>query len=493
MESLSPLNRDDGPPAPKKVVPKTPSQRQRIKNSIKNNLLFRNLDQEQPTTMRVSLHTILRRIVLTKQQKKKTTGSWGTTNSTRASSSGTTEETYYPTERAPKRNGDKPGSPHLLQNPFVHDPAYIKRIRPTATQKPPPASSSSSSSSPSPARKARLSMEQSWLSPSSCPQHVPETAIMHPHISTTTTATTAPSSLAVCFPGSSSQYMGMGSFLRHLPEFRHTWEEALAHLNACDSWMAGLHLQDHFLSLGYPPNHAQILAAPPPPSDSSARPLDHIVFDGSQNELSRCSNTQPAILITSMAYLRTLEIGGKVPLRSMAKVYAGHSLGEYTACRSMELAGLAPSTTRSMRGESNDEGAGTGSGRGATAAQMSALLISDQYQAGLGQKTYDYWELIELVEWINARKELDVSVQIASFNSSNQIVLSGTRPGVLAACAHLQDLEIANRAADLPYSLPFHSLFMKPAADELKAALDAVRFRVPDRPILITRNCPRSQ
>jgi hypothetical protein len=105
--------------------------------------------------------------------------------------------------------------------------------------------------------------------------------------------------------------MGMGSFLRHLPEFRHTWEEALAHLNVFDSWMAGLHLQDHFLSLGYPPNHAQILAAPPPPSDSSARPLDHIVFDGPQNELSRCSNAQPAILITSMAYLRTLEVQSK--------------------------------------------------------------------------------------------------------------------------------------------------------------------------------------
>lgn len=85
-----------------------------------------------------------------------------------------------------------------------------------------------------------------------------------------------------------------------------------------------------------------------------------------------------------------------------------------------------------------------------------------------------------------------MSVQIASFNSSNQIVLSGTRPGVLAACAHLQDLEIANRAADLPCSSPFHSLFMKPAADGLKAALDAVRFRVPDRPILITRNCRAS-
>ncbi|KAI7939227.1 hypothetical protein MJO29_013963 [Puccinia striiformis f. sp. tritici] len=46
-ESLSPLNREDGPIAPKKVVPKTHNQRQRIENSIKDNLLFRYLDQEQ--------------------------------------------------------------------------------------------------------------------------------------------------------------------------------------------------------------------------------------------------------------------------------------------------------------------------------------------------------------------------------------------------------------------------------------------------------------
>ncbi|EFP84232.2 uncharacterized protein PGTG_10610 [Puccinia graminis f. sp. tritici CRL 75-36-700-3] len=46
-ESLSPFNRDDGPIAPKKVVPKTHNQRQRIENSIKDNLLFRYLDEEQ--------------------------------------------------------------------------------------------------------------------------------------------------------------------------------------------------------------------------------------------------------------------------------------------------------------------------------------------------------------------------------------------------------------------------------------------------------------
>lgn len=43
-ESLDPSQTQ---PMPKTVIPKTPSQRQRIEQSIKNNLLFRNLDEDQ--------------------------------------------------------------------------------------------------------------------------------------------------------------------------------------------------------------------------------------------------------------------------------------------------------------------------------------------------------------------------------------------------------------------------------------------------------------
>lgn len=168
-------------------------------------------------------------------------------------------------------------------------------------------------------------------------------------------------------------------------------------------------------------------------------------------------------------------------LRSMAKVYAGHSSGEYTACvasnalsfregihltrlygllseRSMKLAGLVPSTwSKSMADQEVGEGKAA---RENYKAQMSALLINEKYQTSLGQKTYDYQELIELVERFNSpHDDPSLRVEIASFNSSNQIVLSGTRPGVLAACAHLNDLEIANRAADLPCSsVPLPSL-----------------------------------
>ncbi|KAA1066720.1 hypothetical protein PGT21_022972 [Puccinia graminis f. sp. tritici] len=106
---------------------------------------------------------------------------------------------------------------------------------------------------------------------------------------------------------------------------------------------------------------------------------------------------------------------------------------------------------------------------------MSALLINEKYQASLGQKTYDYRELIGLIDRPNAlyvpdnvyddrkrmaSKRASLGVQIGSFSSSNQIVLSGSRAGVLAACGYLNELEIANRAASL--SLRFPPFFVPP-------------------------------
>lgn len=41
-------------------------------------------------------------------------------------------------------------------------------------------------------------------------------------------------------------------------------------------------------------------------------------------------------------------------------------------------------------------------------------------------------------------------VEIASYNSSRQLVLSGSRAGVLRACEKLEYEEIGARAADLP-------------------------------------------
>ncbi|KAA1077958.1 hypothetical protein PGT21_024912 [Puccinia graminis f. sp. tritici] len=80
-------------------------------------------------------------------------------------------------------------------------------------------------------------------------------------------------------------------------------------LASFEQWMKSLNLLDHFLSLGYSPQHAALLGDPPPPSPTPNQPnLRDIVLHAPQNEHSyRCYNAQPAIPITSMAYLSTLE------------------------------------------------------------------------------------------------------------------------------------------------------------------------------------------
>lgn len=71
---------------------------------------------------------------------------------------------------------------------------------------------------------------------------------------------------------------------------------------------------------------------------------------------------------------------------------------------------------------------------------MSALIINPGH-------THD--EVTAEVE--RMRKEPDCGlVEVASYNSAAQIVLAGSRAGVLCASDRLTELGIAARAADLP-------------------------------------------
>lgn len=122
---------------------------------------------------------------------------------------------------------------------------------------------------------------------------------------------------------------------------------------------------------------------------------------------------------------------------------------------------------------------------------MSALLINPHYpHSTFTTRSSRFLHLIDLIHDYNLQHShhRSLQVEIASFNSTHQIVLSGTRAGVLAACARLHELEIANRAADLPCSSPFHSSFMNPASDGMKIGIESIQFSKPARPILIARS-----
>lgn len=83
--------------------------------------------------------------------------------------------------------------------------------------------------------------------------------------------------------------------------------------------------------------------------------------------------------------------------------------------------------------------------------QMSALVINP------GHSHEEVTRVIKHIRDTRSTKGEGYSgsagtVEIASFNSSAQVVLAGSREGIMRASEYLRDQGIASRAADLPVS-----------------------------------------
>lgn len=201
-------------------------------------------------------------------------------------------------------------------------------------------------------------------------------------------------------------------------------------------------------------------------------------------------NAQPAILVTSIAFLRTLEQDVGAPVARKASCFLGHSSGEYSAAvasgaisladgvRLTRLHGLLTSATLSLPTISLSSSVNASP---PVRTQMSALVLNPN-------RTHE--EVNEVVQKVSKLTKEENhegqqgSVEVASYNSSTQVVLAGTREGILRASEELRDRGIASRAADLPVSGPFHCSYMEPAARGMRVALDSLRIRSPAAPIL---------
>ena len=180
--------------------------------------------------------------------------------------------------------------------------------------------------------------------------------------------------------------------------------------------------------------------------------LSEIIFNGPEAALQETPVQQPAILLTSIAYLRALRNRGLLP---DAGYVAGHSLGEYAAmvaAGSLDFEDALRLVRR--RGELMQE-----HGAGAMAA---ILGLAPEDVAAIAR---------------------DARVEVANFNTPVQTTVSGRRAAVERAIALARERG-AKRAVLLPVSGAFHSTLMAPVADAMRPLIDSTAVRAGQVPLV---------
>lgn len=186
---------------------------------------------------------------------------------------------------------------------------------------------------------------------------------------------------------------------------------------------------------------------------------------GDDERLNLTEFTQPCILTTEVAMLRSMEtLFGFSPI-----IFGGHSLGEFTA---LVAAGAFPLSEAvrivRIRGRLMQEAVPIG--RGAMAA-----VISDKMDTEVVRETLK-----------------NLPIDIANINSTNQVVISGEASAMPEAEAKLQRALAMDRPFRfilLNVSAPFHSRFMSTIVEPFEEILRAIgKGIVQDKSVTVTSN-----
>lgn len=193
-------------------------------------------------------------------------------------------------------------------------------------------------------------------------------------------------------------------------------------------------------------------------SDALGFDLAAMVADGPAEALNQTINTQPAMLAAGVAVYRLwLARGGAQPA-----LMAGHSLGEYTALACAGALGFADALKLvRLRAEAMQSAVPEGVGA------MAAVL-------GLDDDT---------VRAVCAESAQGEVLEAVNFNSPGQVVIAGHKAAVDRGCALAKERG-AKRALPLPVSVPSHCALMKPAAEKLLIALNAIEVKAPRVPVI---------
>ncbi|MFN2153258.1 MAG: ACP S-malonyltransferase [Anaerolineales bacterium] len=231
-----------------------------------------------------------------------------------------------------------------------------------------------------------------------------------------------PKTTAFLFPGQGSQSVGMGQALaQQYPIARETFQQA-----------------DEILGI----------------------PLTQLAWEGPEEKLNDTINTQPALMVHSIAALRVLE--QQFPEFTPAFV-AGHSMGELSALVAAKILPFEAALKLARRRGELMKQAGEISPGG-----MAAIL-------GLDIPTLD-----EICAQASDENEI---VQVANDNCPGQVVISGAKPALERAMSLASEAG-AKRVVPLAISIAAHSPLMTHAQEGFNQAVEAAPIQTATIPLI---------
>mmetsp|Transcript_10980 Transcript_10980/g.15265 ORF Transcript_10980/g.15265 Transcript_10980/m.15265 type:complete len:432 (+) Transcript_10980:1-1296(+) len=233
--------------------------------------------------------------------------------------------------------------------------------------------------------------------------------------------------VAFMFPGQGAQYVGMGADLAEsVPQAKALYDKASE-------------------ILGYD--------------------LLQVCKEGPKEKLDSTAVSQPAIFVSSMAALEKLKQEKGEDVVNEATVTMGLSLGEYSA---LCFAGSI----------SFEDGVRLVQERGA-AMQAASDMVESSMASVIGLDSAKVKELCE-----SAKEKSGKPVQIANYLCKGNYAVSGAKEAIDTVMEIAKPDFKARMAVKLAVAGAFHTEFMQPAVDRLKAVLETVEVKEPRIPVV---------
>ena len=189
-------------------------------------------------------------------------------------------------------------------------------------------------------------------------------------------------------------------------------------------------------------------------------PISNMILNGPKDDLDLTENTQPAIFLVSYCIYNMIKLK-KENLLNNIKLYAGHSLGEYSALAASNSIGFEEALKLlQIRGKSMQSAVPKGQGG------MIAVLGTD------------ITNIKEILN--NSNKKYECF--IANDNSVGQVVVSGKTKDINLFSEDLKKAKIKN--IKLQVSAPFHCKLMNPATEIMKNEISKTDFKDSEKNIV---------